>query len=101
MAKCVKNYLGKTSPKHCHEIQPWNRLSKNHTIASYQHRVNTNSIPVVQKEEAFYDASIVIPAPSVNVDPYLFNNNKICDYPRLCRGTQDIMERSLFFNSSF
>ena len=83
-------------------MQPWNRLSKNHTISSYQHRVDSlNSLQEKQKEENFYDASIIIPQPSVNIDPYLFNNNKICDYPRLCRNTQDIMERSLFFNSSF
>ncbi len=62
-----------------------------------------NKIKKSRRPTLYYDASIVRPLVSVNVDPYLFYDSRVKKNYRpglVCFDTMQIMDRSRFFQSS-
>jgi len=86
----------------CQKSQPWNRLAFEQTHASIRHRVdftNKNDQPPKWK---YYDPNDIRPAPTVIIDPSLFEENKLSGFRTgLCRETTLICERSPFFLPTF
>ena len=102
-SQCPKEILEKKQKLfRSQKSQPWNRLALEQTHASVRHRVdftNKNDQPPKWK---YYDPNDIRPAPTVNIDPSLFEDNKLAGFRTgLCRETTLICERSPFFLPTF
>ncbi len=82
--------------------QPWNRLALEQTHASIRHRVDFANKDVQLPKWKYYDPNDIRPAPTVNIDPSLFEDNKLNEFRTgLCRETALICQRSPFFLPTF